>query len=319
MNNEPICFNPVLSVIPSWLAQSAAYMAVVFDDTGHMLEWNQLFAATCSKHAIQQRAIQALLSVPAYARLLAWKKNPEAAIPLHLADTFSGLSLSWEITPLDGGKPRFMALIRQLQLSAHQPLRIDSEYLFHVFVNNSPISSWITDSEGRFMLMNKGFKAFSQLTDADAGKTLWQIFPAHLADAYHANNQKVLELNKVMKIEESAPDVHGVQHDFIVYKFPLIGSDGRQMVGGCSIDITERRKAEQRLYETTTRLREITFFQSHQLRKPLTNMIAIFNLLKESPEGMEENFHQQMMDALNVCVQEMDQLSREIVIRAGDK
>lgn len=308
--------------IPNWLYQSATYMTVVFDNTGCITAYNPLFKHTCGKPGLQQN-IRAYLSPAAQAKWLCWQQEiglaAAPAQPLQLPDTVNGLSLQWEITPLshDDVAQWFIAIIRQSQVQAGQPVPLDVEHLFHVFVNNSPISSWIADSQGRMVLMNRGFKKFLGLGHADVGKTLWEMFPRHLADEYHANNLRVLETNAVLKIEETSIDKDGRQRDFIVYKFPLSSFDGELLVGGCSIDITERKQAEARVEQTSEQLKEIIFFQSHEMRRPLTNMIGIFNLIETQNIQPGDALYGQMMQALKTCVQQLDHMSREIVGNAG--
>jgi PAS domain S-box-containing protein len=79
-----------------------------------------------------------------------------------------------------------------------------------------------------------------------------------MADAFRANDRKVLKERCALEIEETAPGEDGRNRTYISVKFPLFDDDGVPYgVCGISTDISERKKAEQQLRESKDHFREI--------------------------------------------------------------
>ena len=58
-----------------------------------------------------------------------------------------------------------------------------------------------------------------------------------------------------MELYETAPDARGDQSHWLSLKFPVKDSAGRRFLGGVSLDITDRKRAEEALRESQERFR----------------------------------------------------------------
>ncbi len=116
---------------------------------------------------------------------------------------------------------------------------------------------YVKDVEGRYFTINRHFeRLFGISRDQVVGQTDYEIFPADVADAFRANDQKVIEAEKAMEFEEIAPHDDG-PHTYISLKFPLRDSAGTlYAVCGISTDITERKETERKLREALAALDE---------------------------------------------------------------
>jgi len=133
---------------------------------------------------------------------------------------------------------------------AEEALR-QSEERFAAFMDNLPGYAWMKDLEGRYVYINE---TFLQLRNA-VGKTDADLWP-ELASTYRANDNQVIQTKNALQTIEPFPKdpEQGWQ---IVSKFPILDQDGAVvMVGGASVDITERIEAEAALRESEAKLRQ---------------------------------------------------------------
>ncbi len=82
------------------------------------------------------------------------------------------------------------------------------------------------------------------------GKTDAEIWAPEIAAQYRANDQKVIISRKALQTVE-AYSLEGEKRHMLVNKFPIFDEAGAViMVGGASVEITERVRAEEALRES---------------------------------------------------------------------
>jgi signal transduction histidine kinase len=146
-------------------------------------------------------------------------------------------------------------------------------------------------------------------------KSMWDLFPAELASQYHANNMEVLRTNEILKTQEISIDKFGNRRTFIVCKFPVNTKDEQRLIGGWSIDITDQKEAEQKVLEHSERLREIAFLQSHEVRRPLSNILSLIELIGENGDINGEIRGSHIVDYLKQSATELDDVIRKIMLK----
>ena len=140
---------------------------------------------------------------------------------------------------------------------AEEALR-DSERLLTDVIDGSPMPIFLKDLDGRFLTVNRRLEGLLGLTREQLkGKTDYDISSRDNADIYREHDRQVIESRQPAVVEETAELADG-HHVFLNSKFPLVDSAGRVYgVGAISHDITDRKRAEERLRESEQELRDI--------------------------------------------------------------
>ena len=130
-----------------------------------------------------------------------------------------------------------------------------SEARLQAILDNSPAVVYLKDIQGRYLLVNRRFEALFHVTREKAlGTTDYDLFPQGLANAFRANDEKVMAGLAALEFEEVAPHDDG-PHTYLSVKFPLLDAAGTAYaVCGISTDISERKRAEEQLRRAYTEL-----------------------------------------------------------------
>jgi two-component system, cell cycle sensor histidine kinase and response regulator CckA len=124
--------------------------------------------------------------------------------------------------------------------------------LLRTLIDALPDVVFTKDLAGRFVLGNPAAVRLVGLTGEKelAGKTVFDLYPRALADAYHADDRQAVAGQPVFNREEPCLDTTGRQHWYLTIKGPLRDRTGRTVgLVGVSRDITERRKLEAQLQQ----------------------------------------------------------------------
>jgi len=172
----------------------------------------------------------------------------------------------------------------------------ESERLLKSIINNSTAVIYLKDTHGRYLLINRQYEIlFNITTEEIKGKTDLDLFPKKDAIQFMNNDKKVLEGGSVLELEETVH--HGNElHTYISVKFPIRGENGTLIgVAGISTNITERKKAEEKLktyalelQRSNNELETFAYLTSHDLQEPLRKIITFGDLLEQRTENLDE-------------------------------
>jgi PAS domain S-box-containing protein len=117
-------------------------------------------------------------------------------------------------------------------------------------LDNAPLPIYGVLEEGRIRLANRFFADFVGMPQEKViGSSLEDVFTADEARQFRENNRRVIETETPLIEEEWAEAPDGRRY-FQTIKFPLRDPDLRTVaIGGISLDVTERRRAEEVLSE----------------------------------------------------------------------
>ncbi|MEI6290359.1 MAG: CheR family methyltransferase, partial [Chloroflexota bacterium] len=131
-----------------------------------------------------------------------------------------------------------------------------SEEFIKNLLDNAPVSIYANSGEGKILLVNKKWKEERGCQqELVIGLNLTDIFSKETAAMLAADNQKVLDTGIVL-IKEESTESPIEKRQFYTVKFPLHNIYGEpDVIGGISMDITERRLAEEQLRRANELLR----------------------------------------------------------------
>ncbi len=122
---------------------------------------------------------------------------------------------------------------------------MESEVKFKAFMDCLPGFAYIKDENRRFVFIGPQTAHMLGIEPGKGlGRTHEEISPTPEALQIKANDEEILLTHALTQFEEELW-VDGEQRTFLSLKFPITRPDGGALLGGISLDITKRRKAEE--------------------------------------------------------------------------
>jgi PAS domain S-box-containing protein len=214
----------------------------------------------------------------------------------------------------------------EFELGESEIKRIENEYRLTAILDNTTTLIFIKDLYGRYVMVNKRFKAVFGLTDEMViNKTDYDFNPKELADHYKKLDEEVIAALKPMESEELIHTAEG-QRNLLLVKFPLLDDKQRVFgISGIATDITERTQSRQQLVAALKNAEEAKELQeqflanmSHEIRTPLNGIQGMTSLLLETPLTEEQKeFTNMIKRSLNNLVAIVNDVLDFSNIKAG--
>jgi len=188
---------------------------------------------------------------------------------------------------------------------------INEQNIFlQVLMDTIPNPMFYTDKEGKFLGCNNAFKNIHKKTKKEIiGKTVYDLYPKKLADRHFIKDKELLQKTGIQNFETKVKFVDGNVHDVIFYKNTYNDSNGK-VAGllGIMLDITIRKKAENKIKKSEKELREANaskdkFFSiiAHDLTNPFNAIIGFTNLLRDEYDHYSEEDKRTMIDNIHIA------------------
>jgi PAS domain S-box-containing protein len=188
-----------------------------------------------------------------------------------------------------------------------------SEERLQALLNNSTSVIYMKDLQSRYILINHRYAELFHLDQATAkGKTDYDFFPPEIATAFQSNDRAVIESGTAIEWEELAPLEDGL-HTYLSVKFPLIDAMGNiYAVCGISTDISDRKRAEEKMQELNAALENaaegISRLDAHGryiiANKAYANMLG-YQPLEMTGRDWQETAHPDDLDKMVAAYQKM--------------
>ncbi len=210
----------------------------------------------------------------------------------------------------------------------------ESEERFRAVVDNSPTKIHIKNLDGRYTMINRQSEILFGDTNEEAkGKTSRDVFPKEVADAFKGHDEAVIKSGRTIEEEEEWAREDGV-HTFLTVKFPILGATGEIVaVGAIGTDITERKRAEEKIRRLNANLEErvarrtaeletankeledankeleaFSYSVSHDLRAPLRTIDGFSRILLEEHAKSLDDKGKNFLQRIRAGSQKMGQL-----------
>jgi PAS domain S-box-containing protein len=161
-----------------------------------------------------------------------------------------------------------------------------SNVRFSSFMNNSQTLAFIKDQDGRILYINNTCEQIWGMTLADcSGKTNHQLWPAEVADRLRANDTAVIERDESSQLVEEVSLRNGRTVPMLTFRFPFADGDGRRLLGGVSVDISEQVRTQKAL-SSALAAKELLLKEVHHRVK--NNLQIISSLLSMQAESLPD-------------------------------
>jgi len=211
---------------------------------------------------------------------------------------------------------RLVAARREAELHAAESART-----LQAVINAAPAIVYLTDREGRFILVNAEFeRTFGISADDVNGKTAGQLPQGRLSEAMSERDARCLSRGAVMEAEES--DSLGIEHrTYLSVRYPLRNDDDdAYAIAVIYTDITRQKNTEAALRAARTDLQfqadelalanidltklgqlksQFLSTVSHELRTPLTSIRGYTELLVGSEPSQLTPAEQRMISIID--------------------
>ena len=152
----------------------------------------------------------------------------------------------------------FVALVLDVTAQREAELaRGELQSRFEAFMEHAPVRVYLKDEEGRYVFANRALLDAVGLPAPEVlGRTDEELFPVGADRGSRERDRNAAAEGRAIQFREAHFE-RGVERQFLSVRFPVKDAHARTLVGGFSVDVTDRVRAEQALRESEEKFRRI--------------------------------------------------------------
>ena len=209
----------------------------------------------------------------------------------------------------NGLAARLVAIRNQDEIRAMTNKLQQTEKRLEKILNTTSIGFFQLDGQCIVTYWNKAAESLlSYQKEYVLGKNLWDVFPEATFSEFFTAINKALNNKVTVDFKEY---FWPVQKWFSVSVYPI---DEGVIIH--FRDITEKQLAIEGLNEKIRQLKEISYLNSHHIRKPLASLLGLANLIRE--ENACETEVKQLADYIYTCSLELDEAVNKVNKKVGN-
>lgn len=132
------------------------------------------------------------------------------------------------------------------------------QILFDTFQNNTPHLTWMVDEDAQLLYANAAFFMYLDLDKSSIGKNILTLVPKEIATALEEKHRQVIKTGIPQRIQEKTYLADGTKLIFWISLFEVRSINGKKIIGGEAINMTEKYKAEEKLQQVNERLKYLS-------------------------------------------------------------
>lgn len=194
----------------------------------------------------------------------------------------------------------------------------ESQEQFIAFANNMPGPVFIKDHKSSVLFVNRFMRTMNSRPDA-VGLTSMDLFTEKRAEEITVEDQKVLARGSVDRVRKTR-DNDGTIRTYRSHKFPIFREGKTPLIGGFSIDITDRVEAENQREEARARAEFFNDLMAHDINNMHQGIMASLELIMEDEELPERlrNIADRALQQVNRSVSLINNVKKFSIVNEGD-
>jgi len=191
----------------------------------------------------------------------------------------------------------------------------ESELRYRNIFENTMVGIYRSDEQGNILLANPSFyKIFGYSNHEDYIEDKKVTSSLQQSE----NRKRIIEELRASGITQQYENIGTKKNGNKIYYIETLkkisGNDKKNYYEGSIIDITKRKEMEIALITAKEKAYQIAWTQSHKVRRPLSSIMGLIDLMKIEKDQNQRN---QFLEMMATSCNELDEVIREIIALTG--